>query len=348
MKDNTDTKKPFRDEPYYDQPFKQIMSDGVLTSNILGEFVEELRGKDPESILSCLNLTEEKKIRMRNSESPSAANGPIYRDIIYDVNIPGEKEIKVIVNLEAQLDPNPGYPLEARAMYYLGRAISDQKAEIGYDYSKLSKVYSIWFVMEPQKGMSNTITRHRMVGSYDEGFESPAGIGSCDYAEIVMVHLGKFGDKGLTTLGLLNTVFSKYIGKEERIRRLEEDYKIVLDTSIFDEVEELMVNLDEDYKRYMERLGREEGLKKGLAEGRKKGLEEGRAKGLAEGRAEGRAEGIAEGRQEERTKTVGILADTVREMMRNDSSSFDTAFDKARFPDEYREDVRLKVQSASS
>ena len=48
---------------------------------------------------------------MRNSESPSVSNGPIVRDIVYDVNIPGNKEIKVIVNLEAQLDPNPGYPL---------------------------------------------------------------------------------------------------------------------------------------------------------------------------------------------------------------------------------------------
>ena len=233
MSDNTDAKRPFREEPYYDQPFKQIMSDGVLTSNILGEFVEELRGKDPDFILSCLDLTDEKKIRMRNSESSSAANGPIYRDLIYDVNIPGEKEVKVIVNLEAQLDPEPGYLLEARAMYYLGRAINDQKAEIGRDYSKLSKVYSIWLVMDPQRDMSNTITRYRMVGSYDEGFSSTVGIRPCDYAEVIMVNLGKLGDKELTTLGLLNIVFSKNIGKEERIRRLEEDYKIMLDGICF-------------------------------------------------------------------------------------------------------------------
>lgn len=81
MKENTETIAN-RGEPRYDQPFKNIMSDGVLTSNILGEFVEELRGKDPEFIMSCLDLTKEKKIKMRNSESSSGINGPIYRDLI--------------------------------------------------------------------------------------------------------------------------------------------------------------------------------------------------------------------------------------------------------------------------
>lgn len=307
-----------RSEPHYDQPFKNIMSDGVLTSNILGELVEELRGKDPEFIMSCLDLTKEKKIRMRNSESFSKVNGPIYRDLVYDVVIPGENEIKVIVNLEAQLDPSPGYPLEARAMYYLGRSLSDQKAEVGDDYSQLSKVYSIWFVMDSPKDMCNSIIRHRMIGRYDEGFESSVDIKSCDYAEVVLVYLGKLGDKRVTTVGLLNTVFSKEIGKEERTRRIREDYKIDLDESIFDEVEELMVNLDEDYKKYMARLGKEQGL------------------------AEGRAEGI----KEERNKTVGILAINVGNIMKQESVSFDEAFKRTGFPEEYREDVRVKVESS--
>lgn len=311
-------KRVNRSEPHYDQPFKNIMSDGVLTSNILGELVEELRGKDPEFIMSCLDLTKEKKIRMRNSESFSKVNGPIYRDLVYDVVIPGENEIKVIVNLEAQLDPSPGYPLEARAMYYLGRSLSDQKAEIGDDYSQLSKVYSIWFVMDSPKDMCNSIIRHRMIGRYDEGFESLVDIKSCDYAEVVLVYLGKLGDKRVTAVGLLNTVFSKEIGKEERTRRIREDYKIDLDESIFDEVEELMVNLDEDYKKYMARLGKEQGL------------------------AEGRVEGI----KEERNKTVGILAINVGNIMKQESVSFDEAFKRTGFPEEYREDVRVKVESS--
>jgi len=307
LKKNTD-KRANRTEPFYDQPFKNIMSDGVLTSNILGEFVEELRGRDPEFIMSCLNLTKEKKIRMRNSESSSKVNGPIYRDLIYDVSIPGEREVKVIVNLEAQLDPSPGYPLEARATYYLGRSISDQKAEIGDDYSQLSKVYSIWFVMESPDGLSNSIMRYRMAGSYDSGFESSAEIPPCDYEEIILVYLGKLGDKELTTVGLLNTIFAKQINKEERTRRIREDYKIDLDESIFDEVEELMVNLDEDYKKYMARIGKEE----------------------------------------ERAKTVSILSSSIIALMDEMSISFDTAFEKLRYPDEYRSEVKAAVESKTA
>lgn len=206
----------------------------------------------------------------------------------------------------------------ARAMYYLGKSISDQKADMGDDYSQLRKVYSIWFVMEPPKSMSNCIVRHRMVGSYDEGYESLAEIQPCDYAEIVFVYLGKFGDKGKTALGLLNTVFSKDIGREERIRRLKEQFKINIDKSVFEEVDDLMVNLDEDYKKYMARLGREEGM------------------------AEGRAEGI----QEERARTVGILANNVSTMMMQESISFDEAFKRTSFPEDYREEVRAKVESS--
>ena len=314
-------RKSNRTEPYYDQPFKNIMSDGVLTSNILGEFVEELRGKDPEFIMSCLDLTKEKKIRMRNSESTSKVNGPIYRDLVYDVNIPGAKDVRVIVNLEAQLDPNPGYPLEARAAYYLGRSISDQKAEIGNQYSQLSKVYSIWFVMESPDEMSNSILRYKMTGNYDTGFEAPVAIPSCDYGEIILVYLGKLGDKGLTTVGLLNTIFAKQISREERARRINEEYKINLDESIFDEVEELMVNLDEDYKKYMARLGREEGL------------------------AAGREEGLAQGREEERAKTVSELSTAVMAVMDKMSISFDSAFEMLECSDEYREEVRARVKA---
>ena len=79
--------------------------------------------------------------------------------------------------------------------------------------------------------------------------------------------------------------------QQDRIRRHAEDYKIGLVASFFDEVEELMVNLDEDFKRYMTRLGREEG------------------------RAEGREEGISEGKAEQRSATVAILANCIVRFM---------------------------------
>jgi len=102
----------------------------------------------------------------------------------------------------------------------------------------------------------------------------------------------------------------------EIVRCFEEDYKIVLNTSVFDEVEELMVNLDEDYKRYMTRLGREEGL----------------------------AEGLAKGEAKERAVTVSILADKVIKDMEQESLSFDASFDRTGFPEEYRKEVKVAVE----
>jgi len=82
-----------------------------------------------------------------------------------------------------------------------------------------------------------------------------------------------------------------------------------------------MVNLDEDYKKYMTRLGREEGL------------------------AEGREQGLAEGREQERSKFVSFIVEKTCDKMRTESLSFDDAFDNIGFPEEYREEVRAKVCS---
>ncbi|MBR1452720.1 MAG: hypothetical protein IJ592_04400, partial [Candidatus Methanomethylophilaceae archaeon] len=159
----------------------------------------------------------------------------------------------------------------------------------------------------------NTIVRHKMIGSYDVGFESPARIRRCDYAEVVMVHLGKLGDKRQTAIGLLNTLFSKNVSKEERIRRCEEEYKIVLDPSLFNEVDDLMVNLDEDFKRYMTRLGREEGKK--------------------------------EEATRQRAIFVDILSDSIIRVMQQEALSFDASFDKIGYPEEYRQDVKAAVEA---
>lgn len=255
MKNDTDEEKK---QLYYDQPFKRMMANGVFTSNILGGFIEELEGKDPEFIMSCLDLTDENMIRMRNSESPSVRNGAIYRDVIFDLTVPGEGDIKVIVNMEAQIDPRPKYPLEARAAYYACRAVNDQKDEIGDRYEKLSKVYSIWIVMKPLADFRNTVRRYRMEGLYDPGYIGKQPIPPCDYMEIVMVGLGAPGEKGCTALGLLNTVFSKGLDLDERRRRVEEEYKIKVGQSFYEDMEAMTMNLDEELEAYYKKQGVEE------------------------------------------------------------------------------------------
>lgn len=128
---------------------------------------------------------------------------------------------------------------------------------------------------------------------------------SCDYAEIIMVSLGKLGDKKSTPIGLLNTVFSKDVNKDERTRLIEQDYKISLDKSVFEYVEELMVNLDDDMVRYANRLLQEE----------------------------------------TKEKIVSMASRATLVVMEEDNLTFDSAYGKLEFPEEYREEVRIRVES---
>ena len=53
------------------------------------------------------------------------------------------------LNLEAQSDYYPGYPIEPRGIYYAARRLTAQLKKIDKDtnYGALQKVYSIWLCM---------------------------------------------------------------------------------------------------------------------------------------------------------------------------------------------------------
>ena len=65
----------------------------------------------------------------------------------------------MIVNIEAQNDPHPGYSLVSRGIFYLARMISSQYGTAfmrkGH-YEDLKKVCSIWLCPQPQEGNENT------------------------------------------------------------------------------------------------------------------------------------------------------------------------------------------------
>jgi hypothetical protein len=85
-------------------------------------------------------------------------------DIRFTVMVPGNSHktpIRIVVDVEAQKTPNPGYDLISRGIFYGGRMLSDQMGRNldGEDYDKLEKVYSIWLVFNcPQKNANTTIS----------------------------------------------------------------------------------------------------------------------------------------------------------------------------------------------
>lgn len=89
--------------------------------------------------------------------------GTVTFDIRFMALAPKSGElISLIINLEAQNDFYPGYPLIKRGIYYLSRMIS---AQYGTEFSEshyenVKKVYSIWICTNPPKNRENSITSY--------------------------------------------------------------------------------------------------------------------------------------------------------------------------------------------
>ena len=74
----------------------------------------------------------------------------------------GER-VRLIINVEAQREFRPGYPLIKRGVYYGSRMISAQYGTVftNAHYEKLRKVYSVWICLSPPEMWQNTITAYQ-------------------------------------------------------------------------------------------------------------------------------------------------------------------------------------------
>ena len=71
-------------------------------------------------------LDGDKRVEGMNTESNSIQEHTIYYDIRLPAFLPKSNEIvRLILNLEIQLDDTPGYPIVKRGFYYCGRMVSD-------------------------------------------------------------------------------------------------------------------------------------------------------------------------------------------------------------------------------
>lgn len=99
------------------------------------------------------------------NEDITLTEGTVTYDIRFLAAAPRSGElIRLIVNIEAQNDFYPGYPLIKRAIYYCSRMISSQYGTefINAHYENIKKVYSIWICMNPPKNRKNSITRYHI------------------------------------------------------------------------------------------------------------------------------------------------------------------------------------------
>lgn len=100
------------------------------------------------------------KIRGENTEDKAVNEGIVRYDIMFRAILPQcQERVELIINIEAQKDFYPGYPLIKRGIYYGCRMISSQYGTIftNSHYEKIQKVYSIWICFNPPEKRKNSI-----------------------------------------------------------------------------------------------------------------------------------------------------------------------------------------------
>ena len=136
------------------------------------------------------------KIHGINNESATDTEGSVTFDIRFYALTPTDERVKLIINVEAQNDFYPGYPLIKRAIYYGSRQISAQygsefeKAE----YENIKKVYSIWICFDPPHNRRNTITMYQITEKQIVG-EVYEIVAHYDLMSVVMICLGTSKDE---------------------------------------------------------------------------------------------------------------------------------------------------------
>lgn len=263
-------------ESQYDRAAKKLLSNKYVLAMIMRECIEEYKESElidiagkyiegsPSVSIDSVHMDEGKhskkadqSINGMNTESVSIDEGTITYDIKFRALLPeSSKSVGLIINIEAQNDWNPGYPIVKRGVYYCARMISEQYGTTfsHSEYGKLEKVYSIWICINPARNRVNTITRY-FINEQNIVGKAYEPKNNYDLMNVLMVCLnGSNADNYEGILKFLDVLLSPQYEAETKKRIIEEEFHIPMTKREEMEVEN-MCNLSSGVKE----LGRIEG-----------------------------------------------------------------------------------------
>ena len=263
------------DSAGYDAACKRVLSEKAILARIMKSCLEEYKDCDVNDIagkyiegqpqVSAVPVLPDEGgtvISGMDTEDKSVHEGTVTYDIRFRAIVPGSDErIALIVNVEAQNDFYPGYPLIKRGIYYCSRMISSQYGRefTGSHYEKLKKVYSIWICMNPPKNRENTITRYRLTEEHLVG-GAVEPVQNYDLLSIVMLCLGGPDDENYDgVLRMLDVLLSHETSEAEKRRILRDDYDIQMTRTMESEVS-VMCNLSKGVMEKSWKKGMEKGI----------------------------------------------------------------------------------------
>ena len=206
--------------------FKDFAIEQIVKKAFVGNISVSTKAVDQDKEDLAENLPPQ--IEISNTEDKSKKEGTIYYDVRFTAKVPDtDKEVYLIINVEAQKDP-ANYPFEKRGGYYCSRMISAQKNTVFTkdDYKSIRKVYSIWILMNVKLEQQNTINLYEIkekniVGNYHAPKEN------YDLFSMVMIGLGKDENtKPETILHMLDVMLKTNKSAEEKQSILKETYRI--------------------------------------------------------------------------------------------------------------------------
>ena len=272
----------------YDAVCKQLLSEKSILAWIMKYCVSECQGMAVEDIVRCIEASpsvsvtpvfpDEKNttlINGMNTVNTSQNEGTVVFDILFAAMIPLPKPMRLIINVEAQADFSPHYPLPSRAEYYSARLISSQKGRefTNSHYGDIKKVYTIWVCTDPPKYRENTIyiTSVRMKERSGRMDSLIKGYGLQRTAFIMLGDEEEKEAEGV--LRLLDVLFRSEKISEERKHILEEEFDIAMNEDMEMEVRH-MCNLSKGVEDRGFRKGIVVGTENGIVKGREEGREE--------------------------------------------------------------------------
>ena len=155
---------------------------------------------------------------------------------------------------------------ETPEIFYVSRQISSQKERdfVKSHYDDIKSVYSIWICMNMEENSLCHIhlTKEDLIGN-------KRWSGNLDLFHIIMIGIGKElpeHNEIHELHRLLGTLFSKELGRKDKIGILKEEYDITEDDNLREDVSE-MCNLSQGIKEDGIAIGLEKGREDGIAIG---------------------------------------------------------------------------------
>ena len=226
----------------YDEACKQVLANKTILAWIIKTcireyndiIIEEIADKyieaEPEVSVSPVNADETAGfITGMNTESATIKEGVVTFDIKFRALLPASEEaVDMILNVEAQNNFYPGYPIVKRGIYYGSRMISEQYGTVfnKSEFDKIKKVASIWICTNPPDHRKNTIAGYSIQENNIVGITNEKE-SNYDLLTVVIVCLGGKGKDGYNgLLKMLDILLSRDTEPAEKKKTLNEEFGI--------------------------------------------------------------------------------------------------------------------------